>query len=131
LAAYEQAHSWLPTGHKQIMPSLITLNIGYAQEAKGSCDNAITSFEAVVKATADWLHGEAFLGIGRCYEKMGESTKALATYERALSSTAISGAARQQIEERQTALQTTQLSQSQTQAPDTRGASPQGASGKP
>jgi predicted negative regulator of RcsB-dependent stress response len=131
LAAYEQSRHWLPTGHTQIIPPLITLNIGYAQEAKGSCNNAIPSFEAVVKSTADWLHSEAFLGIGRCYEQTGEPTKALATYDRALSTTAVSGAIRQQIEERRTLLHTTQLSQRPPQALDTREAPTQDTPGKP
>jgi predicted negative regulator of RcsB-dependent stress response len=119
LTAYEQARQWLPEGHDLFMPRLITLNIGYAQEARGHCDQAITSYEAVAQSAAEWLHGEAFLSIGRCYEKTGAPAKALAAYDQALSKTTISGAIRQQLEDRQAALRPPQTSQSPPSAADT------------
>lgn len=119
LSAYEQAHHWSPAGHTLLLPSLITLNIAYAQEGLGNYEKARASFEAVVQSTADWLHGEAFLGVGRCYEKTGAAAKALATYEQALSKATVSGAIRQQIEERQAAIRTPQVSQNPPAASDT------------
>jgi predicted negative regulator of RcsB-dependent stress response len=103
LASYEQARRRLPDTNL-LMPALITLDIGYVQEAKGICEEAITSFEALLRSSADWIRGEAFLGIGRCYEKQGMPAKALATYERALSDATINSAVRQKIEERQALL---------------------------
>jgi predicted negative regulator of RcsB-dependent stress response len=119
LAAYEQAQHWSPAGHSLLVPPLITLNIAYAQEGIGNYEKAIASFEAVVQSAADWLHGEAFLGIGRCYEKTGATAKALATYEQALSKATVSGAVRQQIEERQASIRTPQVSQNPPAASDT------------
>ena len=107
LASYEQAQGWLRRGSDAFMPVLVTLNIAYAEEAKESCEKAMRSFEAVIQSTATWLHGEAFLGLARCQEKSGASAKALETYERALRAVAVSGAARQQIEERQAWLRAT------------------------
>lgn len=101
LASYEQARDWSRHGTDMLMPLLVTLNMGYAEEAKGNYSNAIARFEEVTRSTATWLHGEAFLGMARCYEKTGAPAKALETYERALNAMAVSGAIRQQIEERQ------------------------------
>lgn len=131
LAAYEQAQRWLPRGQELVTTSLLTLNIAYAQEAQGSYPRAIASFEEVVRSPADWLHGEAFLGIGRAYEKTGEAAKALATYERALGAATVTGTVRQQIEERQTALRSPWSSQSVAPASDAGAPASQGASAKP
>jgi predicted negative regulator of RcsB-dependent stress response len=132
LAAYEQARQWSLKGQALLIPPLITLDIGYAQEATGNCERAISSFAAVVQSTADWLHGEAFLGIGRCYEATGATAKALATYEQALSKATISGAMRQQIEERQALIRMTQSAPSPPTASETGTTSPQDMpSGKP
>lgn len=108
LASYEQAQRRFPATHDLLMPALITLNIGYAQEARGTCEEAVASFETLLRSSANWVRGEAFLGIGRCYEKQGMAAKALATYERALSDATINSAVRQKIEERQALLRTAQ-----------------------
>jgi predicted negative regulator of RcsB-dependent stress response len=100
LAAYEQARRLLPSNRGLLLPTLVGLNIGYAQESTGACHDAMASFETVLQSSVEWLHGEAFLGIGRCYEQMGATEKALDTYSRALSHTAVNGTARQAIEER-------------------------------
>jgi predicted negative regulator of RcsB-dependent stress response len=104
LSAYKQAQQWLRGGHEAFLSRLIVLNIGYAQEANGNCNSAISSYETVIQSNAAWLYGEAFLGMGRCYENTGATEKALTTYDQALSKVAVSGAARQQIEARQSAL---------------------------
>jgi len=100
LAAYEQARRLLPTDRERLLPALVRLNMGYAQESAGAYNDALASFEAVLQSSVDWLHGEAFLGIGRCYERLGATEKALDTYSRALSHAAVNDTARQTIEER-------------------------------
>jgi predicted negative regulator of RcsB-dependent stress response len=105
LAAYEQARRVMAHESRRLMVALITLDIGYAQEASGVCDQAITSFEDVVQSSAEWLRGEAFLGMGRCYESKGATDKAMAVYDRALSDAAVSDSVRQRLEERQARLQ--------------------------
>ena len=101
LAAYEQAQRLLRSDEARLIPALVTLNIGYTQEASGGCDTAIASFERILQTSVNWIHGEAFLGIGRCYEKSGATDQAKAVYARALSDDTISGDARRRLEQRQ------------------------------
>jgi tetratricopeptide (TPR) repeat protein len=103
LEAYEHARDRLGDG--QLMSMLVTLNISSTYEALGACDKAVAGFEEVVRSSLDWLHSEAYQGMGRCYEAMGALDKALATYEQALADPALSGAVRQQIEAQRTRLQ--------------------------
>jgi predicted negative regulator of RcsB-dependent stress response len=100
LAAYEQARHRLSADRGRLLPALVKLNIGYAQETTGACNEALASFEAVLQSSVDWLHGEAFLGMGRCYESMGAWDKATDIYNRALSDRAVNNATRQTLEER-------------------------------
>lgn len=103
LEAYERARDRLDDG--QLVSILVTLNISNTHEALGACDKAVAGFETVVQSPANWLHGEAYQGLGRCYETMGALDKALATYEKALADPALSGVMRQQIEAQQARVQ--------------------------
>ncbi len=106
LTAYKQAQQRLSKAEQPLMVALVTLDVAYAQEASGVCDpDAITSFEAVLQLPAHWLRGEAYLGVGRCHEKIGASRKAVAIYERALSDKALDEVSRQMISERLALLQ--------------------------
>jgi tetratricopeptide (TPR) repeat protein len=105
LAAYEQTRRALASDNQRLMPALVSLDMGYAQEASGACDKAIASYENVLQSSAAWLRGEAFLGMGRCYERTGATDKALAIYDRALSDPEVNDTVRQHIEERQAYLQ--------------------------
>ncbi len=100
LTAYRQAQQQFSKASQPLMVALVTLDVAYAQEASGICDpDAITSFEAVLQLPAHWLRGEAYLGIGRCYEKTGASHKVVAVYERALSDGEVNEVTRQMISE--------------------------------
>jgi len=100
LTAYRQVQQQFSKASQPLMVALATLDVAYAQEASGACDpDAITSFEAVLQSPAHWLHGEAYLGIGRCHESTGASYKAVAVYERALSDGTINEFTRQMISE--------------------------------
>jgi predicted negative regulator of RcsB-dependent stress response len=100
LIAYRQAQQRLSKAKQLLMVALVTLDVAYAQEASGACDpDAITSFEAVLQLPAHWLRGEAYLGVGRCHENTGASSKAVAIYERALSDKEIDEGTRQRISE--------------------------------
>ena len=101
LTAYRQAQQRLSKSDQPLIVALITLDVAYAQEASGACDpEAITGFESVLQLPAHWLRGEAYLGLGRCYEKTGISRQAVAIYERALSDREIDDVTRQMISER-------------------------------
>lgn len=104
VSSYRQALAQLKPDEQRLIPALVTLNMAYAQEASGACKPAIDSFQSVLQSSWLWLHGEAFLGIGRCYETLGVPAQARDIYARALSDEDVQGAVRQQIEARQTAL---------------------------
>jgi predicted negative regulator of RcsB-dependent stress response len=108
LAAYQQAQRRFSRHRDLFMLGIITLNIGYTQEASGLCDAAVGNFEQVVQSSANWLHGEAFLGTGRCYEKQGALAEAKATYDRALSNNTVDTTVLQKIEEQRARLGTIQ-----------------------
>jgi predicted negative regulator of RcsB-dependent stress response len=108
LVAYQQAQSRFSRHKDLFMPVLISLNIGYTQEASDLCDGAIRSFEQVLQSPAHWLRGEALLGIGRCHEKQGAIDAAINTYDRALSETALDATTRQKVEEQRVRLRATQ-----------------------
>jgi len=104
LSSYQRALELLRRDEQRLLPALVTLNVAYAQEASGACDQAIVSFDKVLQSSVVWMHGEAFLGIGRCHESMGAIGQAQEVYAQALSSEAVQGALRQRLEERQSAL---------------------------
>lgn len=108
LAAYQETQRVMGRESQRLLPALVTLNIGYAQEAVGQCERALSSFEDVVQSSATWLRGEAFLGMGRCHEHTGATDAALTVYDRALSDAAVSGNIRQTIEDRQASVRAKQ-----------------------
>lgn len=101
LEAYEQARHRLGDEQSGFMHVLISLNIAYAEEARGTCAQALEHFEAVVQApTATWLRGEAYLGMGRCHEQSNTPEMAAEVYHRALSDAEVNEPTRQALEER-------------------------------
>jgi len=106
LIAYRQAQQRLSKTGQPLMVALATLDMAYAQEASDACNpDAITGFEAVLQLPAHWLRGEAYLGIGRCYEKTGVTRNAVAIYERALADKEVDEVTRQMLSERLVVLQ--------------------------
>lgn len=104
LSAYEQAQRRV-SSKRELGSVLVTLDIAYAQEASEACDKALANYEMVQQSSARWLHGEAYLGMGRCYEQRRATDQAIAIYERALADGNVTAAARQTIGERLTHLQ--------------------------
>ena len=104
LASYRQALALIEGDEQHLIPALVTLNIAYAQEASSDCEQAIDSYQRVLQSALLWLHGEAFLGVGRCHETLGAMQQAQDVYARALSNDDVQGAVRQRLQERQTAL---------------------------
>ena len=102
LEAYEQARSRLSgDGENALIGAMISLNVAYAEEARGACEQALQNFETVLNApAATWLRSEAYLGMGRCHEQSGVPGKAAEVYDRALTDPEVNGAARELLEER-------------------------------
>ena len=98
LEAYKQAQRRLSGAG--VMQSLITLNLAYAEEARGDWARALENFEAVAQAPAAWLRGEAYLGMGRCHEQSDAPAMAAEVYHRALSDAEVGDLTRQILEER-------------------------------
>ncbi|ETX00408.1 MAG: hypothetical protein ETSY1_11315, partial [Candidatus Entotheonella factor] len=104
LRAYQVARRRLPN-RQPLSSTLAILNMGYAQEATDACNEAITSYESVQQSPIRWLHGEAYLGMGRCHEKAGATEKAIEVYDRALADINVTGTAQQTISDRLARLQ--------------------------
>lgn len=102
--AYEKAVEIAGDDKKRFLPTLVHLNLAYAKEANNACGDAIADFTTVINSPTVWLHGEAYLGIGRCQERMEEFEKAMATYEKAQASSVLDEATRRSVEERLLAL---------------------------
>ena len=107
LEAYEQARNRLSgQSENALMGAMIALNIAYAEEAQGACEQALRNFEAVLTApVATWLRSEAYLGLGRCHEQSGDLRKAAEVYDRALTDPEVNGAVRELLEERLASVQ--------------------------
>ncbi len=117
LEAYQVARRRTPN-RQPLSSTLAILNMGYAQEATDACDEAITSYESVQQSPIHWLHGEAYLGMGRCHEKAGATDKAIEVYDRALADVRVTGAAQQTISERLARLQPDEPEAPAAETPD-------------
>lgn len=104
LVAYQQARDRFPR-QQPLSVTLAALNVGYAQEATGACEQAIDSYASVQQSSFAWLHGEAYLGMGRCYEASGAKDKAIDVYSRALADGKLTGEMQQMINEQLVRLQ--------------------------
>jgi predicted negative regulator of RcsB-dependent stress response len=62
---------------------LLTFALGDAQEGKGDCEKAITNWKAVTaEKKIDYLHAEAWLRIGICYNTTNQPDKAIETFKK-------------------------------------------------
>lgn len=121
--AYEVAKRRMPN-QQSLSSTLAILSLAYAQEATDGCEDAISTYESVQQSPIGWLHGEAYLGIGRCHEKAGATEKAIEVYDRALGDVHVTGTAQQTISERLARLQPDEPA---TPAVETTGANPSNA----
>ena len=128
LKAYEVAKRRMPS-RQSLSSTLAILNMGYAQESTDACDEAITSYESVQQSPVQWLHGEAYLGMGRCHEKAGATDQAINVYDRALADVNVTANIQQTIRERLALLQPAAPETPATPAPESRDVEPSGTSG--
>jgi predicted negative regulator of RcsB-dependent stress response len=129
LTAYEQAQRRF-SSHRELSSALVTLDVAYAQEVSGACDKALVNYQTVQQSSAGWLHGEAYLGMGRCHEQRHATDEAIAVYERALADANVTGAARQTISERLARLQPVdKASAAPNQATETESPTPSATAG--
>ncbi|MBS1259557.1 MAG: Cell division coordinator CpoB [Candidatus Scalindua arabica] len=67
---------------KHPLAPIIRHSLGYALEEKGELKEAIEQFEEIARAPeSTYLKAQVKLDAGRCYEKLGELTSAVAAYK--------------------------------------------------
>ena len=64
-----------------LMKELATLGIAYSKENKADLNGALESFNKIKDNKVSSYSAIAALGAGRCYQKLGDKSKALAAYE--------------------------------------------------
>ncbi len=55
--------------------------LGYAYEGKKDYEKAVDAYQKTVAVDESFKSGEAYLNLGRCYEKMGKQKEALENYK--------------------------------------------------
>lgn len=66
---------------KGLVKELATLSLAYAKENKADFNGALEAFNKIKDNKESSYAAVAALGVGRCYQKLGDKSKALATYE--------------------------------------------------
>jgi len=66
---------------KGLLKELATLGIAYAKENKADYSGAVEAFGKIKDNKESSYSAVAALGAGRCYQKLGDKSRALATYE--------------------------------------------------
>jgi tetratricopeptide (TPR) repeat protein len=79
IKAYE---SFLQKGGKEkLYRSLATEGLGYSFEGKKDYEKAVNAFQKVIDLGERFQLGNAYLGMGRCYEKLGKNKEAIENYK--------------------------------------------------
>ena len=79
IKAYE---SFLQKGGKEkLYRSLATEGLGYSFEGKKDYEKAVNAFQKVIDLGESFQLGNAYLGMGRCYEKLRKNKEAIENYK--------------------------------------------------
>jgi tetratricopeptide (TPR) repeat protein len=79
IKAYE---SFLQKGGKEkLYRSLATEGLGYSFEGKKDYEKAVNAFQKVIDLGESFQLGNGYLGMGRCYEKLGKNKEAIENYK--------------------------------------------------
>ena len=79
IKAYE---SFLQKGGKEkLYRSSATEGLGYSFEGKKDYEKAVNAFQKVIDLGESFQLGNAYLGMGRCYEKLGKNKEAIENYK--------------------------------------------------
>lgn len=57
------------------------LDLGLAFESDGKCDSAVVQFRTIIGSQVLFTQPEAYLGLGRCQEQLGNKSEALQAYK--------------------------------------------------
>jgi tetratricopeptide (TPR) repeat protein len=80
--AIQAFQSFLSKMGKEKTYSLLALDgLGFAYEGKKEYEKAIESYKQIIATDEKFDGGEAYLKMGRCYEKLGKNKEAVEDYE--------------------------------------------------
>src|SRR4030042_5388244 len=68
-------------GKEELYRSLAMEGLGYSYEGKQDYEKAVNVFQKVIDLAENFQLGNAYLGMGRCYEKLGKNKEALENYK--------------------------------------------------
>ena len=69
-------------GKEKLYRSFAMEGLGYAHEGKRDYEKAINAYQEVVDLGERFQSANAYLGLGRCYEKFGKTKEALENYKK-------------------------------------------------
>ena len=69
-------------GKEKLYRSFAMEGLGYAHEGKREYEKAINAYQKVVDLGERFQSANAYLGLGRCYEKLGKTKEALENYKK-------------------------------------------------
>jgi len=69
------------TGKQKLYRSFALDGLGYSYEGKKEYQKAADAYQRLVGLGGDFQSADAYLGLGRCYEKMGRTEEALENYK--------------------------------------------------
>ncbi len=79
IQAYE---SFLQKADKEkLHRSFAMQGLGYSYEGKKEYEKAVSAFQKVIELGQSFQMGDAYLGMARCYEKMGKNKEAIENYK--------------------------------------------------
>ncbi len=68
-------------GKEKLYRSLAMEGLGYSFEGKKDYEKAVNAFQKVIDLGETFQLGNAYLGTGRCYEKLGKNKEAIENYK--------------------------------------------------
>lgn len=68
-------------GKEKLYRSLAMEGLGYSFEGKKDYEKAVNAFQKVIDSGESFQLGNAYLGMGRCYEKLGKNKEAIENYK--------------------------------------------------
>lgn len=69
------------TGKENFYRTLALESLGYSYEGKREYEKAVNAFQKVIDLGERFQLGNAYWGMGRCYEKLGKNKEALENYK--------------------------------------------------
>ncbi len=69
------------TGKNKLYHLFTWEGLGYAYEGKKDYEKAVDAYQKTIALDESFKSGEAYLNLGRCYEKMGKQKEALEDYK--------------------------------------------------